>query len=635
MDIAFAVDDAYIEHLLVTLYSLLKHNQKHTVRVHVLSRDLSTTSKRRVNQVARYFDTPDVDFVNMVGVGKGLDKLPLTIDYIKSETYYRYALPDVLSGIDRVIYLDADILVTGDLAPLWETDLADCLIAGAKDYFIDNKDYKYTLGLADEDNYINAGVLLMDLEGFRKEGMSNQLVTATSKHTEVRYQDQDIINLVLQGRIKLLSEEWNFASYNMAYRTDKTGVILHYTGDEKPWDVSTRGPYDKLYDHYANECYGQLLKKDPRPTKYCLLTYSTENIGDDIQSVAARRFLPRVDGYADRDDITENRVVGASTVKLIMNGWFTHAPKKWPPKDSRLDPLLVSMFINANYDKSVKLSFLTAESRAFLGEYGPVGARDYVTRGFLEENNIENYFSGCLTLTLSKSDRVKKKDFILLVDVPDEVEEAVRRRTQRRVVSITNSVARRGMRPRDRVRLAELYLALYQSASCVVTTRLHAALPSLALETPILFIQRNQYERDRFAGLETLCWTATTQEYIDSYSVYDVDNPPENKRDYLPLRKSLEQRCRKYTGFDGKGFLREDLFVDINNLDMVENTLRAFSQAYQNQRLEDTLRGARLFAPGEDELEISRLQEARDKYLRISNTSAFKAAKKVRRVFRR
>jgi len=62
--------------------------------------------------------------------------------------------------------------------------------------------------------------------------------------------------------------------------------------------------------------------------KYGLLTYRTENIGDEIQSIAARQFLPRVDIYVERDSL--NNVVSDEKIKLIMNGWFTHKPENCP-----------------------------------------------------------------------------------------------------------------------------------------------------------------------------------------------------------------------------------------------------------------------------------------------------------------
>ena len=68
--------------------------------------------------------------------------------------------------------------------------------------------------------------------------------------------------------------------------------------------------------------------------KYGLFEYTTENIGDEIQSIAARRFLPSVDYYFNRDSIDDTDT-GADEVKLIMNGWYTHKPENFPPKNKK------------------------------------------------------------------------------------------------------------------------------------------------------------------------------------------------------------------------------------------------------------------------------------------------------------
>ena len=91
--------------------------------------------------------------------------------------------------------------------------------------------------------------------------------------------------------------------------------------------------------------------------KYGLFEYSTENIGDEVQSIAARRFLPNIDYYFDRDNIDKTDT-GKDEVKLIMNGWYTHKPENFPPKNKHIHPLLISMYIeqHANNGKTAKRS---------------------------------------------------------------------------------------------------------------------------------------------------------------------------------------------------------------------------------------------------------------------------------------
>ncbi len=70
--------------------------------------------------------------------------------------------------------------------------------------------------------------------------------------------------------------------------------------------------------------------------KYALFSYSTENIGDEIQSIAASRFLPQIDYYINRDYMNDFKPDTDEQIKLIMNGWYSHRPQNFPLKMNRL-----------------------------------------------------------------------------------------------------------------------------------------------------------------------------------------------------------------------------------------------------------------------------------------------------------
>ncbi|MGO0575720.1 polysaccharide pyruvyl transferase family protein [Ornithinimicrobium panacihumi] len=282
------------------------------------------------------------------------------------------------------------------------------------------------------------------------------------------------------------------------------------------------------------------------PVHYKLLEYDTGNIGDEIQSLAARQFLPRVDGYANRDHLGTLTRGWSTPTKMILNGWWLHGTD-WPPDSEFLDPLLISMFFDKR-TAAVREAVLAPGSRGFLTEHGPVGARDLATLDFLQNNNIPAYFSGCLTLTLRRDPAASREDYVLAVDVPDEVLTAMRARTQRRVVAI--SVDHDDEMSRDlRFRLAELYLLFYQSASCVVTTRLHALLPSLALETPVLHVRKaGVFDPQRLSGLSDLAHSVTTEEYLEGDVSFDLDVPPPNSGRHLELREALTQKALAFCG---------------------------------------------------------------------------------------
>lgn len=319
-------------------------------------------------------------------------------------------------------------------------------------------------------------------------------------------------------------------------------------------------------------------------TKYALYKYSTENVGDEIQSIAARRFLPQVDYYIDRDMVGEwrNRHQDEE-VKLIANGWYMRSPFAWPPTDQTLKPLLISMYVEPNSVDGKKVPrevFLTPESRHYLAQYGPIGARDKTTLNFFRDNNIEAYFSGCVTLTLQREEKLPRCDYILAIDIPDELYDYLKGHTKRRIIRLS-PYGDFEMAGTDRFAVAEYFLVLYQMAHAIVTTRLHAMLPALALETPVLLIkQPGMYDPQRYAGLDNLARSATTQEYMTDYSLFDLDKPKQNPMDYLTIRRDLIKRCSDYTGYDTTNSF---LTIDLPNFYKNESLIAVFADSFMKR----------------------------------------------------
>lgn len=295
--------------------------------------------------------------------------------------------------------------------------------------------------------------------------------------------------------------------------------------------------------------------------KFALFTYNTGNVGDDIQSLAARRFLPRVDYMINRDFMNDFSASCEEEIKLIMNGWYSHQPNNFPLKNPQITPLLTSIYI----DESVKEPFSSFENQEFFKKYGPVGARSIDTKEYFDGQEIPSYLSGCLTLTLQPEANIKKGNFILALDVPNEVFNKVEREAKIPVIRMSADVIHRYMTPERRLKVTEYYLYLYQAAQFVITTRLHGTLPSLALGTPVLNLEIENFESGRFEGLRELANHMTVSEFLASD--FDVNNPPSNPTRHLPIRESLIEACQKFTGFvDNRGFLQgrsiEDFMLD-------------------------------------------------------------------------
>lgn len=270
--------------------------------------------------------------------------------------------------------------------------------------------------------------------------------------------------------------------------------------------------------------------------------YATTNVGDDIQSIAARQFLPRIDLYHNREYI--RCFESAETVKMILNGWYCHNAEAWPPSKA-IDGLATSICVNSTNQKTVR-TFLSESAHEFYHTHGPIGARDEVTLKFFTDSGIPAFYSGCLTLTLTADPRIPKQDYILAVDIPAKVLDMLRKKTTRPIYTL-HPIMRPGLSESVRREAAETYLALYQSAHCVITSRLHACLPSIALGTPVLLLDvaKDQY---RFAGLKNFAHNTTPNTFLANPDLFNVDTPPPNPETYLEFRNKLIRQCETFTG---------------------------------------------------------------------------------------
>ena len=279
-----------------------------------------------------------------------------------------------------------------------------------------------------------------------------------------------------------------------------------------------------------------------------LLSYHTSNLGDFIQSLAAYKFLPKVDRYIDREALDDAGPIEGKPVKLIMNGWFCHRPDRWPPSPF-INPLLISVHITNNPEPGSEMRARELFARSpqvlrYLQEHGPVGARDHDTLAWLRSFGIDTYYSGCLTLTLDRP-AVPKEPFMVLNEVPAAVAMKVQSATDMPVrhTSHEDNVT---VGAEARLERAAALIELYARASCVVTSRMHGALPCLAMGTPALLIE-TAWDPYRFAGLRDLVHHCSVEDYLSGRVEYDVGNPPSNPVTHLPLREELERSAMAFT----------------------------------------------------------------------------------------
>ena len=170
-------------------------------------------------------------------------------------TYARLALPQMVDE-ERILYVDADLLVQGDWEALWETDLGGVIVAAAPDVITK------TLGGERLDlekfhldgcaPYLQAGFLLMDLRQWREFEVSEKVTTYLRENPEhCCFWDQSALNVVLYGRWKMLPREWNTPAWWADQKIEDcslTAPVLHFVGPHKPWNYGHHGsPSAKVF----------------------------------------------------------------------------------------------------------------------------------------------------------------------------------------------------------------------------------------------------------------------------------------------------------------------------------------------------------------------------------------------------
>lgn len=288
--------------------------------------------------------------------------------------------------------------------------------------------------------------------------------------------------------------------------------------------------------------------------KYGLVIYKeTKNIGDDIQCYAAARLLGRVDVVLDREHLDD--IDSQEPVAVVMNGWFLHRKWNWPPANC-LRPHFVAFHyaeyrMAQYYGEYVKKDFLSGPGLEYLKAWGPIGCRDLNTVQMLKDMGVEAYFSGCMTLTLPQMPKAQPaKPYVCFVDVDPKAAEALSRQAQEEGVEprmMTHLIPEYPAETswEERARQVEKLLTVYQNASCVVTSRLHCALPCLALGTPVLLV-RPDLDNIRFQPYVQWMHTATVKDARRGAVEYSFAQPPANSGLHMETRENLIRSVQKF-----------------------------------------------------------------------------------------
>ena len=257
--IFFAVDDEYIPFLAVTLQSIVEHStDEYYYVIKILYTNISEENKEKIKKYTK--ENINIEFVDLNYYIDKIKRKLYTRDYFSMTTYFRLFISNLYPQYNKAIYLDSDIVLLVDVAELYNEDIGDNLVGAVPDDIIQQNEVfqeyvEKVVGVASYKNYFNAGMLIMNLDQLRKNKFQEKFLYLLENVKYSVVQDQDYLNRICKGKVKLLDMTWNVMPNATKDVNEEDIKLIHYNYQYKPW-------------HYDNIPYGNYFWDLAKKTEF-------------------------------------------------------------------------------------------------------------------------------------------------------------------------------------------------------------------------------------------------------------------------------------------------------------------------------------------------------------------------------
>ena len=281
INIVFASDDNYAQHIAVVIASIMAKT-KEKVCFFVINDNISSEKITKLKNTAVKLNTT----VEFIAVQEEQFKNVYLSGHVSKAAYFRLALADIMpDDIEKVIYLDVDLLVYDDIKNLWQNDIKKYALAAVPDFGImaSNRlcrQKKEVIGLPKGKTYFNSGVLLINLRKWREKNYTAQILEVINKNS-FPHHDQDALNKIFMKNWLQIDLRWNIIPpvFNLftkillnktfrkqAINAKRNPGIIHYAGRYKPWEFSYHQDFNDMYYKYLKQT-AFADEKMPQPGK--------------------------------------------------------------------------------------------------------------------------------------------------------------------------------------------------------------------------------------------------------------------------------------------------------------------------------------------------------------------------------
>ena len=251
INILCATDKNFVPYCGIMLTSLFENNKENKIIVYLLIDDtVSDKSREQFSNLAKLYGQT----INLIKVdGSRFEKYPVYNKQWNNSIYYRLLAAELLpDSVNKIIYLDCDIIVTGDISPMWEINVDKYAIAAVPDIWSPRASVYERLNLYNDGMYFNSGSLIFNLRYWREHHMSDQYMEYLKNNFEkLWFNDQDILNGVLYNQKLMMPLTYNYQvlflqknlheEFSEDLRNEMSSIklplIIHYAASTKPWMV--------------------------------------------------------------------------------------------------------------------------------------------------------------------------------------------------------------------------------------------------------------------------------------------------------------------------------------------------------------------------------------------------------------
>ena len=235
-----SADDNYAPFVATTIASICD-NTESFVDFYILDGGISEENQEKICELKKIFSNFSIEFIQ-INPEKEFSSINYSnVDYISISTYNRFLIPKLKPELGKVLYLDVEIVVLGNIEELYNVDLENYALGAAWDEsrVLYNTDTKDLMDLSDNYKYFNAGILLIDIQKWNNDKIVERLFEIEKEYGKnVLHADETLLNKYFDSNYKIFDIEFNYTDYDVFNSPNKKPKIRHFASAIKPWNAN-------------------------------------------------------------------------------------------------------------------------------------------------------------------------------------------------------------------------------------------------------------------------------------------------------------------------------------------------------------------------------------------------------------